>query len=147
MGQPRRRLGPPLRVRTAVTPRLATANADWVVLPGRLGVPYFSWRISHAKHHAATSHVDRDEVYVPRTRTEMGLPPFDPKNEDVLGSSVSENLQRELWEAIGDSPIGGLLTNVAYLVNTRAIMMRFRDSQRARLAQGFRLACVCVCQR
>ncbi|KAI0777781.1 fatty acid desaturase-domain-containing protein [Trametes elegans] len=87
----------------------------WVLHSG-LGVPYFSWRISHAKHHAATSHVDRDEVYVPRTRTEMGLPPFDPKNEDVLGSSVSENLQRELWEAIGDSPIGGLLTNVAYLV-------------------------------
>ncbi|GAA6041766.1 hypothetical protein JCM8097_008321 [Rhodosporidiobolus ruineniae] len=36
-------------------------------------VPYHSWRISHAKHHAATGHMNRDEVFVPRTAAERGL--------------------------------------------------------------------------
>lgn len=33
-------------------------------------VPYFSWKISHGKHHKATGHMDRDMVFVPRTREE-----------------------------------------------------------------------------
>ncbi|KAH7112150.1 fatty acid desaturase-domain-containing protein [Dendryphion nanum] len=31
-------------------------------------VPYFSWKISHGKHHKATGHMDRDMVFVPKTR-------------------------------------------------------------------------------
>ena len=31
-------------------------------------VPYFSWKISHGKHHKATGHLDRDMVFVPKTR-------------------------------------------------------------------------------
>ncbi|MCJ1357586.1 MAG: Oleate hydroxylase fah12 [Icmadophila ericetorum] len=31
-------------------------------------VPYFSWKISHGKHHKATGHVERDMVFVPKTR-------------------------------------------------------------------------------
>lgn len=31
-------------------------------------VPYFSWKISHGKHHKATGHIDRDMVFVPKTR-------------------------------------------------------------------------------
>ena len=53
-------------------------------------VPYHSWRISvsstqfrpcilltmiqHARHHAATGHLTRDEVFVPRTRKTKGFP-------------------------------------------------------------------------
>ncbi|CAD6581482.1 MAG: Oleate hydroxylase fah12 [Alectoria sarmentosa] len=33
-------------------------------------VPYFSWKISHGKHHKATGHIDRDMVFVPKTREE-----------------------------------------------------------------------------
>lgn len=33
-------------------------------------VPYFSWKISHGKHHKATGHLERDMVFVPRTREE-----------------------------------------------------------------------------
>jgi len=33
-----------------------------------LMVPYFSWKISHGKHHKATGHVERDMVFVPKTR-------------------------------------------------------------------------------
>jgi omega-6 fatty acid desaturase (delta-12 desaturase) len=31
-------------------------------------VPYFSWKISHGKHHKATGHMERDMVFVPKTR-------------------------------------------------------------------------------
>ncbi|KAF6237914.1 hypothetical protein HO173_004115 [Letharia columbiana] len=31
-------------------------------------VPYFSWKISHGKHHKATGHLERDMVFVPKTR-------------------------------------------------------------------------------
>ncbi|KAL8949695.1 MAG: hypothetical protein Q9222_004216 [Ikaeria aurantiellina] len=33
-------------------------------------VPYFSWKISHGKHHKATGHLERDMVFVPKTRAE-----------------------------------------------------------------------------
>lgn len=33
-------------------------------------VPYFSWKISHGKHHKATGNLSRDMVFVPRTREE-----------------------------------------------------------------------------
>src|SRR5882762_10285733 len=42
----------------------------------RLGIPYHSWRISHAKHHASTAHMTQDQVYVPWTRSELKLPPL-----------------------------------------------------------------------
>jgi len=35
-----------------------------------LMVPYFSWKISHGKHHKATGHLERDMVFVPATRQE-----------------------------------------------------------------------------
>lgn len=31
-------------------------------------VPYFSWKISHGKHHKATGHMERDMVFVPKTK-------------------------------------------------------------------------------
>lgn len=33
-------------------------------------VPYFSWKISHGKHHKATGHLERDMVFVPKSREE-----------------------------------------------------------------------------
>ncbi|KAL8683943.1 MAG: hypothetical protein Q9186_000154 [Xanthomendoza sp. 1 TL-2023] len=33
-------------------------------------VPYFSWKISHSKHHKATGHLERDMVFIPKTRDE-----------------------------------------------------------------------------
>ena len=33
-------------------------------------VPYFSWKISHGKHHKATGNMQRDMVFLPRTREE-----------------------------------------------------------------------------
>ncbi|EJT71130.1 Delta(12) fatty acid desaturase [Gaeumannomyces tritici R3-111a-1] len=39
----------------------------WIVHSALL-VPYFSWQMSHSKHHKATGHIERDMVFVPRTR-------------------------------------------------------------------------------
>lgn len=82
----------------------------------RLGVPYHSWRITHAKHHASTAHLAQDQVFVPKTRSQLGLPPLNPSKEDLYGSSVSEEVQKELFEAIGDSPIGAAWGAFTYLI-------------------------------
>lgn len=41
------------------------------ILHSSLLVPYFSWKISHGKHHKATGHMERDMVFVPRTREQQ----------------------------------------------------------------------------
>lgn len=38
------------------------------ILHSALGAPYFSWKITHGKHHKATGHMDRDQVFVPPRR-------------------------------------------------------------------------------
>jgi omega-6 fatty acid desaturase (delta-12 desaturase) len=46
-----------------------------LILHSCLLVPYHPWRISHAKHHRSTNDMDRDEVFVPYTRSEVGDTP------------------------------------------------------------------------
>ncbi|TCD70165.1 hypothetical protein EIP91_004635 [Steccherinum ochraceum] len=90
-------------------------TVGWI-LHSALGVPYHSWRITHAKHHAATAHLTQDQVFVPKTRSERKLPEFDPTQEDLAGSSVSEKVMGELWDALGDSPIGAVFGPASYLL-------------------------------
>jgi omega-6 fatty acid desaturase / acyl-lipid omega-6 desaturase (Delta-12 desaturase) len=93
-------------------------NLSLVISPiTRLGVPYHSWRITHGKHHASTGHMDLDQVFVPKTRSQMGLPPLNPAREDLLGANVTDEVKQEIWEALGDSPIGATLTCASYLVS------------------------------
>ncbi|KAF9432914.1 Fatty acid oxidation complex subunit alpha [Entomortierella beljakovae] len=49
-------------------------------------VPYHSWRISHSRHHKATGHMTKDQVFVPKTRSQVGLPPkqADAEEDDHL---------------------------------------------------------------
>lgn len=56
------------------------------VLHSYLGVPYFSWKFSHAKHHKATGHLTRDMVFIPYTEKE-----FLEKNNSVHLSDVAED--------------------------------------------------------
>ncbi|KAI0449122.1 fatty acid desaturase-domain-containing protein [Xylaria acuta] len=44
-------------------------TVGWV-LHSALLVPYFSWKISHGKHHKATGNMERDMVFIPKTRDE-----------------------------------------------------------------------------
>jgi len=86
------------------------------ILHSALGVPYHSWRITHGQHHAATGHMTKDQVFVPPTRSEMGLKPMDHEQENLLGSRVTEEVSKELWEALGDSPIGAMIGSATYLL-------------------------------
>jgi omega-6 fatty acid desaturase (delta-12 desaturase) len=80
-----------------------------------LGVPYFSWRISHAQHHAFTGHMAKDQAHIPFTRSNLDLPPFDPTKEDLFGSRVREEVRKELREALSDTPLGGMLRGLCLL--------------------------------
>lgn len=60
--------------------------------------------------------MSQDQVFVPRTRSERGLPPLKPDGESVLGGSISKAVLKELQEAIGDSPIGAVFGAGSYLV-------------------------------
>ncbi|KAJ7336803.1 fatty acid desaturase-domain-containing protein [Mycena albidolilacea] len=54
-----------------------------------LWTPYFSWKISHHRHHISHASMERDEVYVPKTRSDLGLPPpgTDFDYEDIFGDT------------------------------------------------------------
>lgn len=110
-------------------------TVGWV-LHSALGVPYHSWRITHAKHHASTGHVYQDQVFVPKTRSELGLPAFDHSGEDLYGSSVTEKVKKELWEALGDSPIGAALGAASYLLGGWPLYIITNASGQLRYPKG-----------
>ncbi|KAI0826081.1 delta-12 fatty acid desaturase [Irpex lacteus] len=57
------------------------SSYDWVnhvigyTLHTFLLVPYYAWRVTHKMHHNAANSVEREENYVPRTRSDYSLPP------------------------------------------------------------------------
>lgn len=65
-------------------------SVGWV-LHSALMVPYFSWKISHGKHHKATGHVQKDMVFVPATREQY--------------SSRFGKLAHEVAELVEETPI------------------------------------------
>jgi omega-6 fatty acid desaturase (delta-12 desaturase) len=58
----------------------------------------------------------QDQVFVPKTRSELRLPPLDPAKDDLLGINVSDQVMEEMWEAIGDSPMSAALWGSLQLV-------------------------------
>ncbi|KAG8985335.1 hypothetical protein FRB95_004150 [Tulasnella sp. JGI-2019a] len=90
------------------TSKLANNTVGWI-LHSALGVPYHSWRISHGKHHAQTSHLTGDQVFVPKTRRELGLPALNLEKENLEGTRVSADLQHAFMEALDDTPIKSVL--------------------------------------
>lgn len=49
------------------TSRTLSDVTGWI-LHSALVVPYFSWKISHSKHHKNTGHMERDMVFLPKMR-------------------------------------------------------------------------------
>jgi len=58
-----------------------------------------------------------DQVFVPKTRSDLGLPPIDKSKTDLFGSRITEEVRKELLEAIGDSPLGSSFEAFTYLVS------------------------------
>ncbi|CAO1620919.1 unnamed protein product [Jaminaea pallidilutea] len=75
-------------------------NAIGWVLHSALLVPYHSWRISHARHHAATGHLTRDEVFVPKTRAQKGLLPLRPAEQ----TAESDDEQQQVDAGLSSKP-------------------------------------------
>lgn len=69
-------------------------TVGWIVHSSLL-VPYFSWQMSHSKHHKATGNMERDMVFVPRTREQQ--------------ASRMGRLAHELSELAEDTPAYTLL--------------------------------------
>lgn len=87
-------------------------TVGWIIHSSLL-VPYFSWKISHGKHHKATGHMERDMVFVPRTR-EQAAKRFTKRIEE-LAEMAEEAPIATLIHLIGQQLIGWpnyLLTNV-----------------------------------
>ncbi|KIY46532.1 hypothetical protein FISHEDRAFT_47177 [Fistulina hepatica ATCC 64428] len=111
-------------------------NAVGWVLHSGLGVPYHSWRISHAKHHASTGHMTQDQVFVPSTRSEMKLFAFDPTQEDKAGSRISNEFIAQFLEALGESPIGAAFNAGSYLLGGWWLYISINASGQKRYPKG-----------
>lgn len=44
------------------------------ILHSLLWTPYFSWKYSHHRHHRNHASMENDEVYLPDTRSQLGIP-------------------------------------------------------------------------
>lgn len=79
------------------------------VLHSALLVPFHSWRITHAQHHAATCHMSRDQAFVPYTRSQLGLAPLGEKasKKEVQGA-LSSNLYEKMDDLLEDAPLWAL---------------------------------------
>jgi len=88
-------------------------NAVGYVLHTLLLVPYYSWKISHAGHHGATGHMTKDQVFVPPTRSQMGLPPrpASADTEVMTAAPISDKAPHHspLEEAIEETPLVSLV--------------------------------------
>jgi len=71
-------------------------SVGWV-LHSALLVPYHSWRITHGQHHKNTSHMERDQVFVPKTHNQVAA-------------------IQDVHNAIADSSIGNLFQIAVTLV-------------------------------
>ena len=97
----------------AFSPSQKFNNLIGWILHSALLVPYFSWQLSHSKHHKATGHMDRDMVFLPRTREQQATRLGRLVHE--LSELAEETPIVTLIHLIGQQVIGWwkyLLTNV-----------------------------------
>ena len=92
----------------AFSPSKTVNNTVGWVLHSALLVPYHAWRISHARHHAGTGHMERDEVFVPRTREQNGRLPLIPPGQSEHVKK-SEEFGPWLAELLEDMPLYNML--------------------------------------
>lgn len=75
------------------------------VLHSALLVPYFSWQISHGKHHKSTSHLAKDMVFVPKTLSKKIARKGGNPAEFDLDGEVTEEQENRLYELIEEAPL------------------------------------------
>ncbi|CAB5200227.1 unnamed protein product [Rhizophagus irregularis] len=90
----------------AFSPSKKINNTVGFILHSALLVPYHSWRISHSKHHKHTGHVDKDQVFVPKTRSLLGLPLKDVDTPQMNHSVLEDTPFITLINLIGQQLLG-----------------------------------------
>lgn len=74
-------------------------------------VPYFSWKFSHGRHHKATGHLQRDMVFVPKTKEQFVESRHAHTIEEIASDSPIVSLINLLTQQLGGW-IMYLFTNV-----------------------------------
>lgn len=66
--------------------------------------------LQHARHHAATGSMERDEVFVPKTRSQVGLPPAHEQQQKAAAqkNQKEESTFEALDEILEDAPFWNL---------------------------------------
>ncbi|KAK7060960.1 hypothetical protein VNI00_000695 [Paramarasmius palmivorus] len=78
-------------------------------------LPYFSFKITHLRHHKTTSHLDKEEVYVPYLRSDFPLP------------SAQEATPKDYMDVFEETPIVTLCLRESILhALTLALTYAFR---------------------
>ncbi|KAJ7045130.1 hypothetical protein C8F04DRAFT_941104 [Mycena alexandri] len=77
---------------SAFSPHSLVNDSIGFVLHSCLFTPFFSWKYSHHRHHSNHASMERDEVYVPKTRSDLDIP------QEVEDESIYA-------EILGDTPI------------------------------------------
>ena len=79
--------------------KIVNDTVGWI-LHSSLFVPYFSWKISHGKHHHATGNLEKDMVFVPKSRHEYAR-------------RHTGSVMKDLNELTEETPIATLLHSIA----------------------------------
>ena len=80
---------------------LLNDSVGWV-LHSFLLVPYFSWKITHGKHHKATGHMEKDVVLVPKTLSVL------IKKRGADPKKFQDGWTEELANLVEEAPIASL---------------------------------------
>jgi len=89
------------------TSKTINNTVGWVCHSALL-VPYHSWRISHARHHASTGSMERDEVFIPKTRSQVGLAPADVIAEQQQQVKKEQTTFEKVDDLLEDAPLWNL---------------------------------------
>jgi omega-6 fatty acid desaturase / acyl-lipid omega-6 desaturase (Delta-12 desaturase) len=88
--------------------RTLNDTVGWI-LHSALLVPYFSWQITHGKHHKATGHVTKDMVFVPKTRSRViQIRGGNPNEFQCDESEMTEEQENKMYDLIEEAPIATL---------------------------------------
>ncbi|TFY62175.1 hypothetical protein EVG20_g6798 [Dentipellis fragilis] len=78
----------------------AFSSSNWIcdltgfVIHTTLATPYYSWKFTHALHHRYHAHLDKDEHWIPPTRS----------TGDISGTAPTSIIGK-IWEAFEDTPV------------------------------------------
>lgn len=81
-------------------------TVGWI-LHSFLLVPYFSWQITHRKHHKATGHLSKDVVLVPKTLSTLIIRRGGEPAE-FGGDAITKEQVTKLYDLIEEAPLVSL---------------------------------------